>query len=124
MLSSLFVWFFPSLFLFFFFQAEDGIRDYKVTGVQTCALPIFAGTPMPSYADSLEPDQVWDLAFYVLSLSRGGRAAEAGGRGGGGPGRKEGGDGAKGFVANGGVRCVRPRGARPAAADSGPTAGA
>src|SRR5256885_11123498 len=25
----------------FFFQAEDGIRDYKVTGVQTCALPIF-----------------------------------------------------------------------------------
>src|SRR2546426_11237573 len=28
------------MFLFFFFQAEDGIRDYKVTGVQTCALPI------------------------------------------------------------------------------------
>src|SRR3954462_10670812 len=24
----------------FFFQAEDGIRDYRVTGVQTCALPI------------------------------------------------------------------------------------
>src|SRR5256885_4400476 len=33
-----------SLF-FFFFQAEDGIRDYKVTGVQTCALPIF---PLPA----------------------------------------------------------------------------
>src|SRR2546426_10034605 len=29
------------LIFFFFFQAEDGIRDYKVTGVQTCALPIF-----------------------------------------------------------------------------------
>src|SRR2546427_3908837 len=28
------------LFLFFFFQAEDGIRDLTVTGVQTCALPI------------------------------------------------------------------------------------
>src|SRR2546426_10210157 len=28
------------MFVFFFFQAEDGIRDYKVTGVQTCALPI------------------------------------------------------------------------------------
>src|SRR3712207_7198652 len=28
--------------LFFFFQAEDGIRDIGVTGVQTCALPIFA----------------------------------------------------------------------------------
>src|SRR5206468_7407417 len=27
--------------LFFFFQAEDGIRDLIVTGVQTCALPIF-----------------------------------------------------------------------------------
>src|SRR2546427_4585084 len=30
-----------SLFFFFFFQAEDGIRDLTVTGVQTCALPIF-----------------------------------------------------------------------------------
>ena len=28
-------------FIFFFFQAEDGIRDYDVTGVQTCALPIW-----------------------------------------------------------------------------------
>src|SRR5206468_5382523 len=28
-------------FHFFFFQAEDGIRDLIVTGVQTCALPIF-----------------------------------------------------------------------------------
>src|SRR5258706_4279358 len=28
-------------FLFFFFQAEDGIRDWSVTGVQTCALPIY-----------------------------------------------------------------------------------
>src|SRR5262249_61678432 len=27
---------------FFFFQAEDGIRDWSVTGVQTCALPILA----------------------------------------------------------------------------------
>src|SRR5690554_7247099 len=29
------------IFFFFFFQAEDGIRDADVTGVQTCALPIF-----------------------------------------------------------------------------------
>ena len=28
---------------FFFFQAEDGIRDHCVTGVQTCALPICVG---------------------------------------------------------------------------------
>src|SRR2546429_3053354 len=35
--SSLLLFF----FLFFFFQAEDGIRDVAVTGVQTCALPIY-----------------------------------------------------------------------------------
>src|SRR5215475_2746359 len=29
-----------TLLFFFFFQAEDGIRDFHVTGVQTCALPI------------------------------------------------------------------------------------
>src|SRR3989442_5724797 len=35
---------------FFFFQAEDGIRDADVTGVQTCALPIFffASNPSPA----------------------------------------------------------------------------
>src|SRR5256885_8756915 len=33
------------LLFFFFFQAEDGIRDYKVTGVQTCALPISRRRP-------------------------------------------------------------------------------
>src|SRR5690606_40377898 len=32
-----------SLIFFFFFQAEDGIRDFHVTGVQTCALPILHG---------------------------------------------------------------------------------
>src|SRR5690348_18155000 len=31
------------LVFFFFFQAEDGIRDGRVTGVQTCALPILPG---------------------------------------------------------------------------------
>src|SRR2546426_7696742 len=35
------------LSFFFFFQAEDGIRDYKVTGVQTCALPISHGDRVP-----------------------------------------------------------------------------
>src|SRR5260221_3605123 len=35
---------FSSVF-FFFFQAEDGIRDHCVTGVQTCALPIFIAFP-------------------------------------------------------------------------------
>src|SRR5690606_39770147 len=41
-----------------FFQAEDGIRDFHVTGVQTCALPIWhrpqAGTP-PGSADQSCP---------------------------------------------------------------------
>ena len=32
--------------LFFFFQAEDGIRDIGVTGVQTCALPIYVTLPV------------------------------------------------------------------------------
>src|SRR5688500_12289408 len=36
----------------FFFQAEDGIRDYKVTGVQTCALPIFAVRAVARYETS------------------------------------------------------------------------
>ena len=31
--------------IYFFFQAEDGIRDTSVTGVQTCALPIWRGEP-------------------------------------------------------------------------------
>src|SRR2546430_7173443 len=36
------------IFFFFFFQAEDGIRDLTVTGVQTCALPIsFHGVLVP-----------------------------------------------------------------------------
>src|SRR3712207_7336952 len=34
---------------FFFFQAEDGIRDIGVTGVQTCALPIWVGSKMPHW---------------------------------------------------------------------------
>src|SRR5260221_7540257 len=40
---------FPQLYrrlLFFFFQAEDGIRDHCVTGVQTCALPILTATSL------------------------------------------------------------------------------
>src|SRR5256885_5344887 len=40
----------------FFFQAEDGIRDYKVTGVQTCALPISKGIISAAYQkDPFDP---------------------------------------------------------------------
>src|SRR5438874_8063685 len=38
--------------MFFFFQAEDGIRDLYVTGVQTCALPILCA------AGDLQPDSM------------------------------------------------------------------
>src|SRR2546426_8939830 len=51
------------LFSFFFFQAEDGIRDYKVTGVQTCALPIFID--LKGEATPMEGDE--DLLHRVVS---------------------------------------------------------
>ena len=37
----------------FFFQAEDGIRDYKVTGVQTCALPIYLNISLFTWSPAL-----------------------------------------------------------------------
>src|SRR5256886_12232937 len=40
-----------SLIFFFFFQAEDGIRDLTVTGVQTCALPILLGDAIDHLVD-------------------------------------------------------------------------
>src|SRR5256885_15495576 len=45
--------------MFFFFQAEDGIRDYKVTGVQTCALPIFTPEEFSRILIAYEP--VWAI---------------------------------------------------------------
>src|SRR5438093_10710295 len=39
---------------FFFFQAEDGIRDWSVTGVQTCALPIFGHRDFPESVPLVE----------------------------------------------------------------------
>src|SRR5690554_6824615 len=39
-------------YFFFFFQAEDGIRDADVTGVQTCALPIFSGLQIMGILES------------------------------------------------------------------------
>src|SRR2546421_6335696 len=45
---SLFISVCLCLLFFFFFQAEDGIRDLIVTGVQTCALPIFGSQAKPT----------------------------------------------------------------------------
>src|SRR5690625_6534281 len=44
----------PILVLGFFFQAEDGIRDGHVTGVQTCALPILHKETLETYEVLLE----------------------------------------------------------------------
>src|SRR5256885_13081064 len=68
--------------LFFFFQAEDGIRDYKVTGVQTCALPIFAQHHRPSHEAGF--DQVpqsssavrWPVWIAVLRVKLGSSRSE------------------------------------------------
>src|SRR2546426_4974804 len=65
----------------FFFQAEDGIRDYKVTGVQTCALPISllvrlessvvsrqsSGKKLSVYSSQLsEKDKTWPAHARLL----------------------------------------------------------
>src|SRR2546430_16543236 len=46
------------MILFFFFQAEDGIRDLTVTGVQTCALPIYPAVEIR--AENAVPSRVAD----------------------------------------------------------------
>src|SRR5256885_2423642 len=51
---------------FFFFQAEDGIRDYKVTGVQTCALPICPGLRPSSTATPKKASRVSKVGIASL----------------------------------------------------------
>src|SRR5207245_3527302 len=45
------------IFYFFFFQAEDGIRDATVTGVQTCALPISCYNALDRHVEQGRADQ-------------------------------------------------------------------
>src|SRR5207244_7563995 len=71
---------FTALFVFFFFQAEDGIRDDLVTGVQTCALPICsrcraAGSSTASGRGGAEQRQA-----LAAELSRGQRRRAASAR--------------------------------------------
>src|SRR2546430_1012673 len=71
----------------FFFQAEDGIRDLTVTGVQTCALPIsgeklptlstprrrtefFPGTSVSAALQLAAPLTVWNSAPFKLTSTR------------------------------------------------------
>src|SRR2546429_8761472 len=75
--------------IFFFFQAEDGIRDVAVTGVQTCALPIFAVVPVsrtPSASCAANPANAnpalrphsaqnghtaWEIAILIQATKEG-----------------------------------------------------
>src|SRR5690606_40383217 len=63
---------------FFFFQAEDGIRDFHVTGVQTCALPIYEEGPAViglAWSDDLVH---WERTAPIL-IPEDGAAWESGG---------------------------------------------
>src|SRR2546430_6517705 len=60
---------------FFFFQAEDGIRDLTVTGVQTCALPIFVEklverTKALKLGDPTERDVVFGPVINAAAVER------------------------------------------------------
>src|SRR5206468_7203211 len=64
-------------FFFFFFQAEDGIRDLIVTGVQTCALPISTarvdadaslGHPAAAYGMNLAVDKCLAVGVGVVDV--------------------------------------------------------
>src|SRR5258706_6976387 len=53
---------------FFFFQAEDGIRDWSVTGVQTCALPIYSESGNRVVAALYA--RVWTVCSALREVSR------------------------------------------------------
>src|SRR5690606_39920464 len=73
---------------FFFFQAEDGIRDFHVTGVQTCALPIYivrkrstsrlGNVTAPLQLNSYEPEngRFYDELLQGKGQARAGRSEE------------------------------------------------
>src|SRR5438552_11979240 len=67
MYQLLYYFSFLLLFFFFFFQAEDGIRDDLVTGVQTCALPIYGQHMGSLLLDSLDKT---GIAYRAVSGTR------------------------------------------------------
>src|SRR5258707_15547232 len=66
---------------FFFFQAEDGIRDIGVTGVQTCALPIyFRGGPLPSSGEDQLAEAPADRGIHEIGRASCRESVDLGGR--------------------------------------------
>src|SRR5688572_31545232 len=71
------------LFFFFFFQAEDGIRDLTVTGVQTCDLPICRPTQESGHADVYDSSRTTDGnqgSYWRSEERRVGKSVDLGGR--------------------------------------------
>src|SRR5690625_6468881 len=77
-MSSLFI---SICYIFFFFQAEDGIRDGHVTGVQTCALPIWEndlikldmlinGDPVDAFSVIIHQDKAYEYGREVAKKLR------------------------------------------------------
>src|ERR1035437_8584362 len=66
------------VFCFFFFQAEDGIRDIGVTGVQTCALPILVPLSQPVNDFSAMPEIVEFETMNWVGFAAGGTLVTAG----------------------------------------------
>src|SRR5256885_11041835 len=67
-LSTPLIRLFLHVLVLLFFQAEDGIRDYKVTGVQTCALPICVFFPSGTARKVL--DRLADVGLGYLTLGQ------------------------------------------------------
>src|SRR5437016_12171672 len=58
-------------FFFFFFQAEDGIRDWSVTGVQTCALPILVVIAAPALLGYLRGTEEFPRIEHYIPVALG-----------------------------------------------------
>src|SRR2546421_12543276 len=58
------------MYFFFFFQAEDGIRDLIVTGVQTCALPILALFSFNDLSRALKENNASQINMYLQQLGK------------------------------------------------------
>src|SRR6266542_6267788 len=71
MISLFLLYQISQIFFIFFFQAEDGIRDATVTGVQTCALPISFGVPPQYQVQYVMPRRTNGLAVASLACGIG-----------------------------------------------------